>query len=81
MLSIGNLKPPRPKDYRVVVATDAADLRRVAKHLSHSSETSRKYYEFTNTMMHCELTKLYLIFLKDENGPKNTLELCLKNGY
>lgn len=54
-LSVGNLKPPRPKDYRIVVATDAArelndiDLRRLAKHLSHKSETSRKYYEFTNS--------------------------------
>lgn len=53
-LSVGKLKPPRPKDYRIVVATDAArelndaDLRRVAKHLSHSTETSRKFYEFTN---------------------------------
>ena len=54
-LSVGKLKPPKPKEYRIVVATDAArelndkDLRRVAKHLSHSSETSRKYYEYTNT--------------------------------
>ena len=54
--SVGKLKPPRPKEYRIVVATDAAkelndkDLRQVAKHLSHSSETSRKYYEFSNTI-------------------------------
>lgn len=54
-LSVGKLTPPRPKDYRIVAATDAArelndvDLRRVAKHLSHSSETSRKYYEFSDT--------------------------------
>ena len=54
-LSIGNLRLPAPKDYRIVVTTDAArelndtDLRRVAKHLSHSSETSRKYYEYSNT--------------------------------
>ena len=54
-LSVGKLKPPRPKDYRVVVETDAArelndtDLRRVIKHLSHSNQTSRQYYQFTNT--------------------------------
>ena len=54
-LSVGRLKPPRPKDYRVVVATDAArelndaDLRRVARHLCHSTETSRQYYQFSNT--------------------------------
>ena len=54
-LSIGNLRLPAPKDYRIVVTTDAArelndaDLRRLAKHLSHSSETSRKYYEYSNT--------------------------------
>lgn len=54
-LSIGSLKPPRPKDYRILVATDAArelddtDLRRVARHLCHSTETSRQYYQFTNT--------------------------------
>lgn len=53
-LSIGSLIPPRPKDYRVLVATDAArelddaDLRRVARHLCHSSETCRRYYQFTN---------------------------------
>ncbi|XP_065906802.1 uncharacterized protein [Dysidea avara] len=54
-LSVGRLKPPRPKDYRILVATDAArelndaDLRRVAKHLCHSTETSRRYYQFSNT--------------------------------
>lgn len=54
-LSVGKLKPPRPKDYRVVVTTDAArelndtDLRRVIKHLSHSHQTSRQYYQFANT--------------------------------
>jgi len=54
-LSVGKLKPPRPKDYRILVATDAArelndaDLRRVARHLCHSAETSRKYYQFSNT--------------------------------
>ena len=53
-LSIGSLKPPRPKDYRVMVATDAArelddaELRRVARHLCHSTETSRQYYQFSN---------------------------------
>ena len=54
-LSVGRLKPPRPKDYRILVATDAArelndaDLRRVARHLCHSTETSRQYYQFSNT--------------------------------
>jgi len=54
-LSVGRLKPPRPKDYRVLVATDAArelndaDLRRVSRHLCHSTETSRQYYQFSNT--------------------------------
>ena len=53
-LCVGKLKLPRPKDYRIVVATDAArelndaDLRRVAKHLSHSPEASRMYYEFSD---------------------------------
>ena len=67
-LSIGKLKPPLPKEYRVVVATDAArelndaDLRRVAKHLNHSSDTSRKYYEYSNfkdaIMAHKVISKL-----------------------
>jgi len=54
-LSVGRLKPPRPKDYRVLVATDAArelnnaDLRRVSRHLCHSAEISRQYYQFSNT--------------------------------
>ena len=53
-LSVGKLKLPRLKDYRIVVATDAArelndaDLRQVAKHLNHSSEVSRMYYEFND---------------------------------
>ena len=47
--------PPPPSKYRIVVSTEAArvlndcDLRKVAKHLSHSEQTSRKYYEFTDT--------------------------------
>ena len=54
-LSVGRLKPPRPKDYRMLVATDAArelndaDLRRVARHFCRSTETSRQYYQFSNT--------------------------------
>ena len=67
-LSIEKLKPPKPKEYRIVVATDAArelndtELRRVAKHISHSTETSRKYCEFTNIndsiLAHKALSKL-----------------------
>ena len=47
--------PPPPSKYRIFVSTEAArvlndcDLRKVAKHLSHSEQTSRQYYEFTNT--------------------------------
>ena len=47
--------PPPPGKYRIFVSTEAArvlndcDLRKVAKHLSHSEQTSRQYYKFTNT--------------------------------
>ena len=47
--------PPPPSKYRIYVSTEAArvlndcDLRKVARHLSHSEQTSRQYYEFTNT--------------------------------
>ena len=47
--------PPPPKMYRIVVSTEAArnlndcNLRMVARHLSHSENTSRQYYEFSNT--------------------------------
>ena len=47
--------PPPPKMYRTVVSTEAArnlndcNLRMVARHLSHSENTSRQYYEFSNT--------------------------------
>ena len=47
--------PPPPKMYRIVVSTEAArslndcTLRMVARHLSHSENTSRRYYEFSNT--------------------------------
>ena len=83
-LSIGNLKPPRPKDYRVVVATDAArelndaDLRRVAKHLSHSSETSRKYYEFTNTTDALWAHKTLLDLSERRKWPKEHTRALLK---
>ena len=46
-----NIKLPPPAKYRIVVATDCSKemsdqgLRTVAKHMSHSSETARKYYE------------------------------------
>lgn len=48
-------KPPPPSAHRVVVSTEAArrvhcDLkhRKINKHLSHSDQTSERYYEFTN---------------------------------
>ena len=43
-----------PSRYRIVVRTDASKelseqgLRNVAKHMSHSTETARQYYEFSN---------------------------------
>jgi len=49
-----NIKLPPPKQYRILVGTDCSKnltdqgLRNVAKHMSHSSETARKYYEFSN---------------------------------
>ena len=42
---------PTPSDYRIVVSTDASDFlkdedyRAVARHLGHSTETSRRFYE------------------------------------
>ena len=47
--------PPPPSKYRILMSTEAArkfndcDLRKVARHLSHSEQTSRKYYEFADT--------------------------------
>lgn len=49
------LVPPPPSKYRILMSTEAArtfddyDLRKVARHLSHSEHTSRKYYEFADT--------------------------------
>ena len=49
-----DLLPPPPNKYRIAVSTEAAsllddrDLRNVARHLSHSEQTSRQYYEFAN---------------------------------
>lgn len=46
---------PPPSEYRILMSTKAArhlddtTLRKVQKHLSHSEETSRKYYEFSLT--------------------------------
>ena len=46
---------PPPSEYRILMSTKAAkhlddtDLRKVQKHLSHSEETSRRFYEFTLT--------------------------------
>ena len=50
-----DILPPPPSKYRILMSTEAArtfndcDLRKVARHLSHSEQTSRKYYEFANT--------------------------------
>ena len=50
-----NVLPPPPSKYRILMSTEAArtfndrDLRKVARHLSHSEQTSRKYDEFANT--------------------------------
>ena len=49
------IKLPAPSQYRILVRTDCSkelpdqSLRNIAKHMSHSSETARKYYEFSNT--------------------------------
>ena len=54
-LSVGNIHPPVPSDYRVLISSDARrylgeiDRRNVVKHLSHSMQTSEQFYEFTNT--------------------------------
>ena len=54
-LSIGNLKPPVPKEYRVLVSSEARRMldeqkkSNIIKHLCHSAQTSSKYYEFMNT--------------------------------
>ena len=50
-----NILPPPPSKYRILMSTEAArtfndrDLRKVARHLSHSEQTSRRYYEFADT--------------------------------
>ena len=50
-----DILPPPPSKYRILMSTEAArtfndcDLRKVSRHLSHSEQTSRKYYEFADT--------------------------------
>ena len=50
-----DILPPPPSKYRILMSTEAArtfndcDLRKVSRHLSHSEQTSRKYYEFSDT--------------------------------
>ena len=54
-LSVGNIDPPVPSKYRVLVSSDARrylvdhDRSNVVKHLSHSMRTSKIYYEHMNT--------------------------------
>ena len=54
-LSVGNMDPPVPSKYRVLVSSDARryllehDRSNVVKHLSHSMRTSELYYEHMNT--------------------------------
>ena len=54
-LSVGNMDPPVPSKYRVLVSSDARrylvdhDRSNVVKHLSHSMRTSEIYYEHMNT--------------------------------
>jgi len=50
---IHDITPPTPSEYRIVVQTDSQNLppnvyKKVTKHLSHSEETSRRFYEFMN---------------------------------
>lgn len=53
-LSVGNIQPPLPSDYRVVVSSEARrflgdkERRNLVKHLSHSMRTSELYYEVMN---------------------------------
>ena len=50
-----DILPLPPSKYRELVSTEAArtfndcDLRKVSPHLSHSEQTSRRYYEFADT--------------------------------
>ena len=50
-----DIELPSPSEYRILMSTkaakhlDDASLRKVQKHLSHSEETSRKYYKFPLT--------------------------------
>lgn len=49
-----DITPSTPSEYRIVVQTDATSLppnvyKEVTKHLSHSKDTSRRFYEFMNT--------------------------------
>jgi len=52
--NIKDIELPPPSKYRIVVHTDASKvlsdqgLRKMAKHMSHSSDTARQYYEFSN---------------------------------
>ena len=54
-LSTGDLCPPQPSHYRILISSEARrhlneqKQRNVIKHLSHSVQTSQKYYEFMNT--------------------------------
>ena len=55
VLSVGKIEPPQPSHYRVLISSesrrylDEQKRRNVIKHLSHSMQTSEKYYEFMDT--------------------------------
>jgi len=55
MKGFDDIEIPPPSSYRILMSTKAArhlddtTLRKVQKHLSHSEDTSRKYYEFMLT--------------------------------
>ena len=69
-LSVGNIVPPVPSKYRVLVSSDARryllenDKSNVVKHLSHSMRTSELYYEHMNNKdaadAHASIYKLSL---------------------
>ena len=70
--------PPPPSAHRVVISTEVArrvqcDLKRrkINKHLSHSDQTSERYYEFTNDDDAAEAYEELQKLIKDIRKKKN----------
>ena len=84
-LSTRDLCPPPPSQYRILISSKARrhlneqKQRNVVKHLSHSMQTSQKYYEFMDTTNATEAhSTIRMLLLQRRWSREDIVELISK---